>query len=835
MDRHNVSDQGARFSNVFLSNTDHPPEWDELGEDEIERTIQQVLADFEGGSSLEQVLQKVHDSEREFAYDHDECEPFAEPTASDDPFDVVAQASFSHGRKVNAPITFAPIDTVLDEEKQEYEKRERAKEAQKLAGCVAEQVATRYKDVLSKMKDRVEFLESSLRDAREARHRWVQEKMTLEEKLEDATMANESLQDRIADMKEEAKAGSGMAHFGAGGKPGKTPGGGGFDFDVDQIDDTELTLEKVQQRSVLAKLTEVLTRKIAHMVPFRRDLTYITRHYGTTFGHFFGFARFLFFLACGILLVFTPLTVPQLGGAFVSSDVTISDVGTCGFAPCAFLLGGFYHLIDGVRDESLALRYVIVSVFSAILCLYVSLRKWAAFDKDFQRDVLEEQMHKRKYAKVAFLCWDFRLKSTTDKESFGKSLSNQFTSLKEEAQLLREESRRTKKERYRLYARRAGGILLNTMLIGGAWVSISYASIFKQEISQATEQIIGGGGAGKKIGELAPNLVVSVVGAILPTCTKAITSLEKWRPSVRLRQTMGRLFVGKILNILIFAALNFELMAGVALFGNVQVIKRNKEEFLCAENQAAASLFSLVMTEFAIGQVVAPVQQYAIAHVKHKVLRKKDKVELPMFEIPEKVVNTTYFQGLILICMLIAPFTTLVAPFLLLWNFKWMQLTLHRLSQPVGASESSDIGVLILRLFCATCAIFCAYSYIFVTYSFPHADGCGPFKSATEKVVSFKTTAATYIAEVSSDSVLVNLVKAAVQTPIYYVALSIIFFAQGLFRSNKVQVLYASLGQIRINSSLQIGAAEREKRRLQRQNDMLKQRLEKSKLTAGVH
>merc|ERR1719158_50883 len=156
------------------------------------------------------------------------------------------------------------------------------------------------------------------------------------------------------------------------------------------------------------------------------------------FGQFFGFARFLFFLACGLFLVYMPLTIPQMSGDYSTSD----DSSSCGFSPCAFLLGGFYQLTNNERDEWLAIRYVGCSTLAALIALYLSLRQWASFDREFQQELLEEQLQKRKYARVAFLCWDFRLHSASDKESFGPYLTNQFNALNEEVQLLKEDGKR---------------------------------------------------------------------------------------------------------------------------------------------------------------------------------------------------------------------------------------------------------------------------------------------------------------------------------------------------------------------------------------------------------
>jgi len=81
----------------------------------------------------------------------------------------------------------------------------------------------------------------------------------------------------------------------------------------------------------------------------------------------------------------------------------------------------------------------------------------------------------------------------------------------------------------------------------------------------------------------------------------------------------------------------------------------------------------------------------------------------------------------------------------------------------------------------------------------------------------------------STSNSVVRFLRESVQKPIYYLVLMLFFLVRSLFRHNKVQVYKGTLEQSRVHSAITLSAVEREKRKLQRQNEMLKVRLEKSK------
>jgi len=159
-----------------------------------------------------------------------------------------------------------------------------------------------------------------------------------------------------------------------------------------------------------------------------------------------------------------------------------------------------------------------------------------------------------------------------------------------------------------------------------------------------------------------------------------------------------------------------------------------------------------------------------------------------------------------------------------------MQLSLNRMYQVPGVAESSDIGVLILRLFCMTCAISWLFSIVFLTYPFPHADGCGPFASTKEKMVAYSTAGITYLDEsVPEDNRVLSFLHSIVKSSFFFIVLALWQFAEKMFKGNKVTVLRSAIDEVRVQSSIQVHAIDRDKRRLLRQNEVLQKRLEKFK------
>ena len=90
---------------------------------------------------------------------------------------------------------------------------------------------------------------------------------------------------------------------------------------------------------------------------------------------------------------------------------------------------------------------------------------------------------------------------------------------------------------------RVFGFTLSFLLLGGGIATIFWA-LSSPELASLP-------GA---IGTLAPTLVISVVNGLVPTIVKNVVWLEGWPSEVTLRHQMGRIFLIKMLNILVLFA-----------------------------------------------------------------------------------------------------------------------------------------------------------------------------------------------------------------------------------------------------------------------------------------
>lgn len=115
-----------------------------------------------------------------------------------------------------------------------------------------------------------------------------------------------------------------------------------------------------------------------------------------------------------------------------------------------------------------------------------------------------------------------------------------------------------------LFIRKVVGLIVNVLFLLGGFVAIFFLAISEQNIAGAFE-----GGSVAIIGEFLPKIGVSIVNVIVPNLTMRITAIEKWDdPAVLTKTRIFRLYVGKILNVMLYAVLNIELAANYTFFGS---------------------------------------------------------------------------------------------------------------------------------------------------------------------------------------------------------------------------------------------------------------------------
>lgn len=886
-------DAGARFSGVFLANNPHPKEWDFLDEAAVEAMVAEVEHDLFGDESqdvggeeaLRMAIKKQKEKERVNAYD------YSAPAKAVSDLDRKSNSASRSAGKMNnlvhdVPAAFAPVDVELRAAQDQALEFERAAEA-----AAARVAGQRCEEMVIRLRKRLHEAEGQLEAASLAHKHWQEEKRGLEDRVEDLQIETTSLREQLS-----SNAGAMMTGL-AGNAPARGGGmsvflqkrttadklkdlgaGKGFDVDVDGLEHLVGAgdLAKLEIQGSLAMLLARIDRIVKRLTPLEGDIYFVRSQYGRALGSFFDFLRFLFFLACALLVVHVPLLVSHTYEVWGTPAAT----KICGGVPCAATYGSFYQR-DGAssgrlllstsgnltatainntnfsnvtiitaparnniksstttgilaagseststRDPMYALFFLATMLASAGTAAYLSLSRWALHDRLHAVEKLDEELQPRPWSRVVLVGWDFRLKTGEDRQNWRQSMINQLEGLKEDMHEKKKAQNRTKKEKRLLLLRRIAGIFLNLSLILTAWALIGTATIFEREISGSLSRSIGGQ-VGPQIGALAPNLILSLVGTVLPTATKMITQFEKWPRSVQEGHNLWRLYLGRIFNVGILAALNFELLVGKSIFGQQStLITRKKDEFPCAEDQAAVNLVRLTLTEFVLSLALKPAQKSVVSRVKYWVFNPDMKFQMPEFEIADYAVDAIYFQGLLSVAMVLTPAWAVVAPILWFAHFKWLKRALEKLSSRPGVSESTSIGAQMRRLLSVTTALCVGFVYAIVSQALPHEAGCGPFEPGAAfdvSLIGLEAKGVTYAGTLSE----------ILRSPVPFAAAAAVLFATWLFSKNHSHALRQALQNLQASSQRHCAAIENELKLLEKKNEVLQRRLENQQIYKG--
>lgn len=341
--------------------------------------------------------------------------------------------------------------------------------------------------------------------------------------------------------------------------------------------------------------------------------------------------------------------------------------------------------------------------------------------------------------------------------------------------------------------------------------------------------VVFGGNAGERVSALAPNIIVAIVGTILPSTTKAITAFEAWSPTVQARHDLWRLYLGRILNIFIFVAINVELIAGRPLFGQKEVLAERDKAYQCSENQAATNLLSLVVSEFVLSLALRPLTTLACAYGFHFLFKSfnfSSEFEKPPFDIADYAVDVMYFQCLLWSTAVFVPSLVVVAPCLFFLHFKWLKFTLLALTSRPFVAETAALSVTLLQVNCVSCLCFVGMVYSVATRDLPHEPGCGPFESGVAPAIMLQRINTPGAATVGS-----ILLWCKDHPGVLFPVLALLIFVT-LMQRNRSRALHSTLGQLQNASQRHVEALEGELWRMERQNELLSRRVQWHEKTA---
>jgi len=485
-------------------------------------------------------------------------------------------------------------------------------------------------------------------------------------------------------------------------------------------DFTDFLTKKAQQKSFWNRVVDSVLNFISKFTLLKGSLKRIEAQYDKSISGYFEFSKFLVNASVFILLLYLYLIVSHL------VNYTGSYFAICGVSPCWLTYSSF------TTDE--AFGYSLTLIGFVLVTVFASLFKWVRSDaKRRTAQVYGGSDAKlKKFAAIALNAWDWN--TTSEEESGDQSIritNILSTALKDEARK-REARNRTKRQKTKLLVYRLVGISLFVVILLIGWGGITFL-VLSEKAFVDFFNVDGYGGLAIK---LIPKLGVSVINAGLPALTLLITALENWDdPGFILKVQLVRLYLAKILNVVLFATLNLELASNSRWFQEETVIEFESDAFNCREDQAGSNLALLVVSEALVSKVIPLITALANkldARMKDKQQWKKE------IKVSQQVINLMYFQALIWMCLPFFPYIAAVAPLLLYTDYLFQLWRLKKLQvKPAEQTQASDITIMIMRVYNITLFSGIVYLGYFMTQKMNHgfygsSNLCGAFENNTE-------------------------------------------------------------------------------------------------------
>mmetsp|Transcript_27687 Transcript_27687/g.26702 ORF Transcript_27687/g.26702 Transcript_27687/m.26702 type:complete len:286 (+) Transcript_27687:1460-2317(+) len=255
-------------------------------------------------------------------------------------------------------------------------------------------------------------------------------------------------------------------------------------------------------------------------------------------------------------------------------------------------------------------------------------------------------------------------------------------------------ARRKKLEKSKLFVRRVITFSINLLFLAGGWVAIFFINFYSQEI----QLYFAGFRLLTYIAPFVPSLCLSLVNGLIPVITKLIVKYEAWDfANVVIQQQVWRIYMAKMVNFSLYTVIQIELASGKTIFGSTPLITFNdgSSQFDCREDEAAINFFLLLITEYVLKLIYAPMLALMRLFGFGVILgRKHWKAE---YVLSDDIVWLLYFQAILWVTQIFFPMITMVSPLLLYSLFRVNLFYLNKIkTKPKKSTNASDTGYFIM-------------------------------------------------------------------------------------------------------------------------------------------
>lgn len=287
-----------------------------------------------------------------------------------------------------------------------------------------------------------------------------------------------------------------------------------------------------------------------------------------------------------------------------------------------------------------------------------------------------------------FNAWDWTVNKYEDADDTLSLIINETSTAIFEDRIREKIKSRTKEEKFYLIVRRVLFITLNVTIITLGICLIIAVNVFNNTIQDAT-------GLSASYTGILQSLIVSFVNAFVPTVTKKITTFEKYDfANTLLKQQIWRNFLTRLLNLMIFTLLNYELAFNDPIILKSPIIDFDNSNYDCREDQALTNFARLALIEFVLKFITATAWMLLNFCKGGCGLKKGWRAEFP---VSDEVVWLLYFQSVIWLALVWFPFMSLLYSLMLYVMFKFIMFKLTTMQKkPLKSTSAQDMGYYIM-------------------------------------------------------------------------------------------------------------------------------------------
>ena len=400
-----------------------------------------------------------------------------------------------------------------------------------------------------------------------------------------------------------------------------------------------------------------------------------------------------------------------------------------------------------------AMFYTLNMVVCIGILIVVAIRKVSHEDRKYKVLMGMESGDdgSRVYSKLSLAIWDHNVTSNNDAWDLKEAVTDQFSQIVFQSEKEEEIAARTNKDRYKLYARRLVGVLINLAVMSAGWGVILGLTAFGRSIAinlglETEEQQ-------KMFVTVGVPSTVAGMNAAIPTIIwMIITKLEAWDDKkFETQLIILRIFLAKVMNIMIQLVTYlmvsdpyvFKRSDLLSLFGgrgyfdnylNGKFQMPLADERQCRADNVSYALVNLLLVQFVSSKLISIFM--ALAKYGRYIGKGKKGKWKKEFSVPFAVINLVYFCTVAFVTFAFFPFTFMLVTFITYFDFKFMKFQLENfMYKPLVPFDAKSIGNFFTRLLLLSMII--GSTIIHLTLSNPYLPRVFDLKSEPSETEAF--------------------------------------------------------------------------------------------------